>query len=653
VAGGCHWPGASAFGPLRARAVRSAPEAGRGMGDLSDELGDARAAYERHDWQTALDLLRAAEGRSPLGPADTELLAEAARWARQYDVMMDALEQAEARYERVGNRGLAAQVALSLCREHYLRNSLAEAGGWLGRAARLLEDEEECSAHGFLQWALGRASWADEDIESALRHAREASTIGRRVGDIDVEALGLHDEGHALIARGDVAAGRALVDEAAAMSGAARNPFITGMVYCGAIWAYRNMADWRGAGEWTDASLRWCERESVSGFPGLCRFHRAEVRRLRGDLDNAERDALDAIDELMPANLIAAGWALSELGEIRRRRGDLSGARDAFRRAQELGGLPQPGLALLLLDEGKPDAALASMTDALAQMVGVDREDRPSSLPAMVTIAVAAGQIDRARQALSELESWATSFDTAAALAASAAARGQVQLADGDAEAAISSLREACRLWCEVDAPFEAARVRLLTAEALRIAGHESSATAQLETALSAFERLGAAREADRARSMLPATLRTRAVRTLMFTDIVDSTKLVEVLGDDAWGDLLGWHDRTLRQCFADAGGREVNHEGDGFFVSFADAVDAIACAVVHATEALDLGGDYLGKGVHEAARVGAAADAGEILVTSAVTDALTDRSQVRNSREINVKGLSLPLAVATIEWRD
>ncbi len=644
------------------------------MAEGIEELSDARSAYDRRDWRGAFDLLTAAERRSPLAPEDAELLAEAARWTREYSAMIDALEQAEARYERVGKPGLAAGAALSLCREHFVRNSLSEAGGWLGRASRLLEDEPECPAHGYLQWALGRAAWANEDSTSALDHARETSAIGRRLGDIDLEAFGLHDEGHVLIARGDVDVGRALVDEAAAMGGAASNPYTTGMVYCGAIWAYRNMADWRSAGEWTDASLRWCERESLSGFPGLCRFHRAEVHRLRGELDDAERDALEAIEELMPANLIATGWALTELGEIRRRRGDRSAARDAFRRAQELGGLPQPGLALLLLDEGNPDAALASITDALAQMVGVHNEDRGPVLPAAVTIALAAGRVDRARAALAELESWAKAFHTAAALASLAEARGQVDLADGDAEDAITSLREACRLWCEVDAPFEAARARLMVAGALQASGHESNATGELEAALSTFERLGAAREAERVRSMLHAARRSRAVCTLMFTDIVDSTRLVEVLGDDAWGHLLDWHDRTLRQCFHAHRGREINHEGDGFFVSFTDSRDSVECAIaiqrtladhrrdhgfapqvrigVHATEAVDLGDDYLGKGVHEAARVGAAAGTGEILVTAAVIDSVTDHFHVRDRRELDLKGLSVAVAVATVEWQ-
>ena len=151
------------------------------------------------------------------------------------------------------------------------------------------------------------------------------------------------------------------------------------------------------------------------GFPDSVGSIALEVRRLRGQLDSAERDALDAIEELMPTNLIATGWALTELGEIRRRRGDQSGAREAFRRAQGLGGLPQPGLALLLLDEGKPDAALASITDALAQMIGVHQEDRGTIIPAAVTIALAAGRVDRASDALTELESWGKAFHTTAA----------------------------------------------------------------------------------------------------------------------------------------------------------------------------------------------------------------------------------------------
>jgi tetratricopeptide (TPR) repeat protein len=304
---------------------------------VEDNLSDARLAFARRDWRVAFDLLRAAEQRSPLDPADLELLADAAQRALEYDTFLDMLERAESRYERAGARGDAARVGLLLCTELFKQNRQAEAGGWLGRSVRLLEGIPECSAHGHLQWTLGRAAWATENFDTALTCARDATAIGRRLGDVDLEALGLHDEGHVLLARGEVDAGRALIDEAAALAAGA-TPNTAGTVYCGAIFAYRNMADWRRAAEWTDASLRWCERQSLSSFPGLCRFHRAEVRRLRGQLAEAEQDALDAVEELLPVNRRAASWGLAELGEIRRRRGDHVGARQAFRRSHELGG---------------------------------------------------------------------------------------------------------------------------------------------------------------------------------------------------------------------------------------------------------------------------------------------------------------------------
>ena len=146
------------------------------MGDnVGDDVSAARAAFARHDWRAAFDLLRTAEEREPLGPADVELLAESARWAREYGVMLDALEQAEARYERSNEPESAARAALFLCREHFVRNRLAEAGGWLGRAARLLEGLPECAAHGYLRFAW--VAWRGPATTSRPRsvaHARRA-----------------------------------------------------------------------------------------------------------------------------------------------------------------------------------------------------------------------------------------------------------------------------------------------------------------------------------------------------------------------------------------------------------------------------------------------------------------------------------------------
>jgi class 3 adenylate cyclase len=160
-----------------------------------------------------------------------------------------------------------------------------------------------------------------------------------------------------------------------------------------------------------------------------------------------------------------------------------------------------------------------------------------------------------------------------------------------------------------------------------------------------------------------------------MFTDIVTSTDLVGLIGDDAWSELLRWHDRELRAAFSAHGGEEVNHTGDGFFVAFARALDGLECAVdiqrrlarhrrehgfaprvrigLHSADATREGRDYRGGGVHVAARVGAAAGSEEILVTSAVLDGVgPNRFGLSEPRSLTLKGVREPVEVRGVAWR-
>ena len=90
-------------------------------------------------------------------------------------------------------------------------------------------------------------------------------------------------QGMAHILQGQVGHGMLLIDEAAAAAvGGELTPMATGIVYCMTIVACRELADYRRAGEWTEATTRWCERQSIDGFPGHCRVRRAEIMRLRG-----------------------------------------------------------------------------------------------------------------------------------------------------------------------------------------------------------------------------------------------------------------------------------------------------------------------------------------------------------------------------------
>ena len=162
-----------------------------------------------------------------------------------------------------------------------------------------------------------------------------------------------------------------------------------------------------------------------------------------------------------------------------------------------------------------------------------------------------------------------------------------------------------------------------------------------------------------------------RVQKTFMFTDIVKSTQLVEALGDEAWGALLRWHDQTLRSLFASHHGEEIVTTGDGFFVGFDGPDAALACAVaiqrglsdhrqqhgfapqvrigVHESDATQQGANFSGKGVHEAARIAALAEAGEILASKSTAG---NSHPVSEAREVTLKGISEPVEIVAVSWQ-
>lgn len=471
--------------------------------DALDPLAAGRAADERHAWDEAYELLAGSHA-----PADLELRADAAQWCGRVAEMVALAEQAADAYSAAGDLSGAARVALRLAWLHWERGHDAAAAGCHAHAARLLDGVPAPSPeHARLAWLAGFATMSAGDVDRGMVATREALEIARRVGDRDTEALALLLQGKALVGSGRVEEGFGLLDEAnAAATGGALGLDAAGVVYCGTISTCRNVGDWRRAAEWTDVSLRWCGRQRVNGFPGLCRFHRAEVLRMRGELAAAEQDAEAAIAELAATRPRYAGWGFTELGEIRRRRGDRAGAHAGFARALELGTDPQPGLALLLLDEGDPAGAHRMLERSLRETDVMAREARARLLPAAVTTALASGDPDRAGAHLAELDRLADGYGTPSTRAASLGAHGEVALHQGDAAGAVEHLRASWRTWCATEAPYEAAAVRVQLADAHRLLGDDAAASLELEAAIQAFERLCAADAAGAARSALGRT---------------------------------------------------------------------------------------------------------------------------------------------------
>ena len=242
-------------------------------------------------------------------------------------------------------------------------------------------------------------------------------------------------------------------------------PFTTGKVYCSLISACEELGDLRRAAEWTDATARWSEHHPFALFPGVCRVHRAWALQCRGQWTRAAEESVRACSELAGISHVHTAAGFVELGEVRRRVGDLEGAEEAFREAEALCGRPQAGLALLRLAQGRVDAANAIIERALEEETW-NRLARAKLLPARVQIAVACGDLASARVAANELDAIAAEFGRPALLAAAASARGRLSLADGDANAACATLRRALDLWQDLDVPYEVATARLLLGQA-------------------------------------------------------------------------------------------------------------------------------------------------------------------------------------------
>jgi class 3 adenylate cyclase len=641
----------------------------------------------RHAWDEAVDAFSAADRAGGLSPEDLEQLGAASWWAGRPDDAIEALERAFGAYTDAGRESDAGRVALDLAYQGFRRQATSIALGWLGRAERILASQPESAVHARIPLFAGLGELMANHYAEGVALLDQAMEIARRHGDANVASMALSFKGTATLYSGDWRAGLADIDEAA--TAAASNTLdlrVASDIYCNTIAACRNIGDYKRAGQWTEEAERWMRRQSVGGYPGICHVHRAELKMLRGEWSAAEQEARDACDELQRWGLIdSVGWAHYQIGEVRLRMGDLDAAGEAFDRAYEYGHDAQPGLALLQLQRGEIDEATRSIARALAMTdVGegaMDRAARARLLPAQVDIALAAGDLATAGAAVAELEAIATDFERPVFRAGALTGRGELLLEEHRPAEASPILGRSWRLWQETDLPLESARARLRYAEALAAEGDESTSRRDLRAARSVFERLGATLDLQRVDALLgdargqSGHSSARATKTFMFTDIVTSTDLIGLIGDDAWAELISWHDRELRACFAQHRGEEVNSTGDGFFVAFERPIDGVECAVdiqrrlarhrrdhgfapkvrigLHSSDATREGRDYRGRGVHIAARIGAAASADEILISEPVAAGLSGgRFGTTASREIVLKGIDTPVDVRSVDWR-
>ncbi|HEV1997817.1 MAG TPA: LuxR C-terminal-related transcriptional regulator [Candidatus Dormibacteraeota bacterium] len=467
-------------------------------------LERGREAFRHRRWSEAFTELSASEAESPLAPADYETLVVAEYLLSSDAGGVDTWERAHRVLLSRGDTERAARCTFWLAMNLTDRGEAARGAGWVSRGRRLLEEANlDCAARGYLLVPAAIQAVLAGDVATAMAIAEEAIQIGQRFHDHDLVAMVRHGQGRMLLQSGRMAEGLALIDEVmVAINSTDVSPMMVGVIYCGVVDALHGVYDTARANEWTAALLRWCEAQpDLVMYRGRCMVHRAEALQMHGNWPAALEQSTQATSRFLgPPAHPAAGAAFYQAAELHRLRGEFEKAQLAYNRGAEFGHNPQPGLAQLGLAQGRVDAAEAAIRRVSGETVAPLA--RAAMLPAFVDIVLAADDVPAAREAAAELRRIADAVGSEYLRGAAAEATGASLLAEGDAAGALLELRNAAMAWQRLDAPYQAARVRLNIGLACRDLGDEDAAKMEIEAARQAFSELGAAPDLARLESL-------------------------------------------------------------------------------------------------------------------------------------------------------
>ena len=457
-----------------------------------DVLERGLEAFARQRWREAFDALTAADAETELAPDLIAQLATAALLVGD-ESGIDTATRAHEAFLRAGDEAGAARSAVWIAMYLMDAGEAARSGGWVARARRIVEAGGAAEAVGGLVLIpQGLGALYGGESTAAIEMFSRALALGERFDDHDTIALARMGLGQAMITLGDSDAGFTLFDEVmVAVTAGELSPVPSGIAYCEVIGTCQAAFDFGRAREWTIALDRWCSAQpDMVTFSGQCQVYRAALYRLHGGWQDAFDAATSALARARRGDRDAFFGAWYEQGEIQRLRGDADAAEESYRRASEAGYPPQPGLALLRLAQGRSRSAQSLLREAMAN---VDAVRRRRMLPALVEIELALHDVAAARQAVDELISTTPSAPKPMLQAVIAESAGAVLLAERAAPESLEQLRRAWALWHELDIPYEAARCRMLVAQALRALGDETSASMEFDAARTALAELGAA----------------------------------------------------------------------------------------------------------------------------------------------------------------
>jgi DNA-binding CsgD family transcriptional regulator len=471
----------------------------------SPDLERAHAAFASRAWIAAAAAYAAADTAQPLPPRELGQAGLAAHLGGDDEASATLMGRAHQAALDGGDPDFAAYMAFWLGMNMLNHGEFAVGVGWLARAQRVVEEHRlDSVVSGYLLVPQALRALDEGDAADAFASFGKAAAYADRFDDADLRTMSRLGRGQSLIALGEVERGVGFLDDAMlAVTAGEVSTVVTGIVYCASIETFHRIYDLRRAQGWTEALMRWRdEQPDLAAFRGRCLVYRAELLRIHGDWTSATSEVRLAEELLLrPPPEPAAGEAFYLQAELCRLRGDLEAAESAYRAGLEWGRRAEPGLALLRVAQGRSDAGLTMLARAIDETP--PGFDRAPLLDAIVAIASATGDAPRARAAADEILALARTAEVPLLDAVAARADGAAHLAAGEPRQALQAFRRARDLWRDLDAPYDAARVREGIGLACRALGDEESATIELEGARDTFERLGAAPDVDRLRAIL------------------------------------------------------------------------------------------------------------------------------------------------------
>ena len=465
-------------------------------------LSKAAAELEAGNWQAARD---AFEGALAQGDsADAWMgLAQAAWWLGDTKSSVDAGVHAFRLYRRTDDTSSAVEAAvwLGLTYKSDYANTAA-AAGWLGRAERLLDGRPPGPLHA---WVWTVRAYRNPDLADAEGLTSRALAVARAAGDVDTELVCLSQLGHIRVAMGRTAEGFALIDEAMAGVLGGEGSRLDSVVYicCDMLSACDLACDAERAAQWCRVADDFIETYGCPFLFAECRTLYGGVLVSIGRWVDAERELGAALRTTDGAPALHAK-ATVRLAGLRLRQGRLE---ESAALLDETGvGARAEGEASLLraalcLARGDAPAA-GQILEHRLQRLGSHRTLRAEALELLVSAQVSTGSIEGASNAADQLAALVIEGQQDRVAAAALTARGRVAAASGDTGVAEAAFEAALSIWSALELPYETACCRLDLAALLGSSGPDATAD-QARTALSSFEHMGAARQADRAAALL------------------------------------------------------------------------------------------------------------------------------------------------------